>query len=88
MRAKILLTVPLKFEWKKISYIVSVLERALHARVHVVMVECHEHGVHHDAERDEQVHERVEHDEGKKFCQSEQSSQNSGQRKSKRCSAV
>jgi hypothetical protein len=50
-----------------------VLERALHARVHVVMVEGHEHGVHHDAERDEQVHERVEHDEGKEFRQSEQS---------------
>jgi len=54
-----------------------VLEGALHARVHVVMVEGHEHGVHHDAERDEQVHERVEHDEGKKFRQSEQSPQKS-----------
>ncbi len=52
------------------------LERALHARVHVVMVEGHEHGVHHDAERDEQVHERVEHDEGKEFRQSEQNPQN------------
>ncbi len=55
------------------------LEGALHARVHVVMVEGHEHGVHHDAERDEQVHERVEHDEGKKFRQSEQSPLNSVQ---------
>ncbi len=51
------------------TYIVAVLERALHARVHVVVVQGHEHGVHHDAQCDEQIHERVEHDEGEKLRQ-------------------
>ena len=51
------------------TYIVSMLERALHAGVHVVMVQRHEHGVHHNAQRDEQVHERIENDERKKLRQ-------------------
>ena len=44
-------------------YIVSVLECVVHSRVHVVVVEGHEEGVDDDAQRDEQVNERVEDDE-------------------------
>jgi hypothetical protein len=45
------------------SYIVSVLECVVHSRVHVVVVERHEQRVDDDAQRDEQVDERIENDE-------------------------
>ena len=49
--------------FQKWFYIVSVLECVVHSRVHVVVVEGHEEGVDDDAQRDEQVNERVEDDE-------------------------
>ena len=51
------------------TYIIAVLQRAHHAGVHVVVVQGHEERVHHDAERDEQVHKRVEHDKREKLGQ-------------------
>ena len=49
--------------FQKWFYIVSVLECVVHSRVHVVVVEGHEEGVDDNAQRDEQVNERVEDDE-------------------------
>lgn len=46
------------------THVVTALERPLHVRVHVVVVERHKQRVDHDAERDEQLDERVEHDKG------------------------
>lgn len=48
---------------KKVTHIVSTLERLLHGLVHVVVVERHEQRVDDDAERDEEFDERVEDDE-------------------------
>ena len=48
-------------------YIVPRLKSGVHGRVHVVVVECHEGGVDHDAEGDEQVDEGVEDDDGEEL---------------------
>jgi cobalamin-dependent methionine synthase I len=47
----------------KVTHIVSVLERLVDLGVHVMVVEGHEERVGDDAQRHEEVHERVEDDQ-------------------------
>ena len=51
------------------SHIISNLKDVVHCWIRVVMVESHEGGVDDYAERDEQVDEGVEHDEGEELCE-------------------
>ena len=45
------------------AYIISVCQRVVDVRIHVVMVESHEKRVEPNAEHDKEVHERVENEE-------------------------
>lgn len=46
-----------------LAYVVAHFQEALHALIHVVVVQRHEQRVYNDAERDEELDERVEDEE-------------------------
>lgn len=46
------------------TYVVTLLQPCFHIFVHVMMIQCHEHCVDHNAQRNEQLGERIEHQPG------------------------
>lgn len=46
-----------------VTYKIGILKNFLKVRVHIVMVHCHEQSVDDNAERDEQFHKWIEHNQ-------------------------
>lgn len=49
------------------THVVAALKHTLHFLVHVMVIHGHEHGVHNDAQRDEELNEGIEDNEGDPF---------------------
>lgn len=49
------------------THVVAALEHSLHFLVHVMVIHGHEHGVHNDAQRDEELNEGIEDNKGDPF---------------------
>lgn len=50
--------------YSRYTYVVSTLECLIHIFVHIVVIERHEQRVHDDTQGDEQLHERIKHQQG------------------------
>ena len=61
----------INFTNKSSTHVISGFQYFVHIFVHIVMIQCHEQCVYHDAECDEEFDERIEYDERDPFLKLE-----------------
>lgn len=52
---------------REITHVVATLEHTFHFLIHIMMIHRHEHGIHNDAQRNEELNKRIEDNERDPF---------------------